>query len=43
MVELGLSLVVLSPESCNKSFFVKIVEVSSVVLLVLCLVIGGYS
>ena len=43
MVELGLSLVVLSSELCDKSFFVKVVEVSSAVLLVLFLVVGSYS
>ena len=43
VVELGFSLVVLSSELYNKSFFVMIVEVSSAVLLVLCLIVGGYS
>ena len=41
MIELGLPLVVLCPELCNKSFFFQVVEVSSAVLLVLCLIVGG--
>ena len=43
VVELGLPFVVLCSELRDKSFFFKVVEVSSAIVLVLCLVIGGYS
>ena len=43
VIELGLPLVVLCSELCNKSLFFKVFEVSSVVLLVLCRIVGSYS
>ena len=43
VIKLGLPLVVLCSELCNKSLFFQVVEVSSEVLLVLCLIVGGYS
>ena len=43
VVEIGLPFIVHCFELHDKSLFFKVVEASSAIVLVLCLVIGGYS
>ena len=43
VVELGLAFVVLRFELCNESFFFEVIEVSQAALLVLPVVVSGYS
>ena len=43
MVELGIPFIILCSELYDKSLFLKVVEVGSAILLILCLVISGYS